>query len=281
MFSRSILEPILNIIVALFLYKIRSDSVLHSISIGLLPSSYIAEKTVRLSQENSKSKENKSRKIVKGLADPKEKSEGVGYFQTPNSIKDFNDSVEYFQLCLSNLDPRFRLMEGNKIRFHDNWQNLREKFPDNMITKKIIENGFSPSSLAEMGMDLTSLEKEKSNSDIVVNKGSKLKDDNYLNHDANIKRIEVEVVLNQSGNVNINESSRDNHQKKNSKYKSGDDERFNAINDTEIDRSKGARSNSNCSGFQGENLGGVMDLSITQILKMSSVINNQWLKMNS
>ena len=275
MFSRSILEPILNIIVALFLYKIRSDSVLHSISIGLLPSSYIAEKTVRLSQEN------KSRKIVKGLADPKEKSEGVGYFQTPNSIKNFNDSVEYFQLCLSNLDPRFRLMEGNKIRFHDNWQNLREKFPDNMITKKIIENGFSPSSLAEMGMDLTSLEKEKSNSDIVVNKGSKLKDDNYLNHDANIKKIEVEVVLNQSGNVNINKSNRDNHQKNNNKYKSGDDERFNSINDTEIDRSKGTRNNSNCSGFQGENLGGVMDLSITQILKMSSVINNQWLKMNS
>ena len=281
MFSRSILEPILNIIVALFLYKIRSDSVLHSISIGLLPSSYVAEKTVRLSQQNSKRKENKSGRIVKGLADRIEKSEGVGYFQTPNCMKDFNDSVEYFQLCLSNLDPRFRLMEGNKIRFHDNWQNLREKFPDNMITKKIIENGFSPSSLAEMGMDLASLEKETSNSDIEQSKGSKLKDDNYYNHDANFKKIEVEVVSNQSESVNINTSSRDYHQKNKNKYKSGDDELFNSINEREIDRSQGTRSNSNCSGFQEENLGGVMDLSITQILKMSSVINNQWLKMNS
>ena len=260
---------------------------LHSISIGLLPSSYTAQKAVLLSQQKSKSNENKLGKIGKigkGLTDQTEKKELAGNFQTPDCIKDFNDSAEYFQLCLSNLDPRFRLMKGNKIRFHNNWQNLRETFPENFITKKNIENGFTPSNLAEMGMDLASPEKVKNNIDIGVSEVSNLKDKNYLDHDDNFKKVEVEVevVPNQSESLHFNNSS--NNKNKN---KSGDNERFNSMSDREIDKNKSSRSTSNhvgrgsSNGVQEENLGGVMDLSITQIFKMSSVINNQWLKINT
>ena len=59
------------------------------------------------------------------------------------------------------------------------------------------------------------------------------------------------------------------------------------MSDREIDKNKSSMSTSNhigrgsSNGVQEENLGGVMDLSITQIIKMSSVINNQWLKINT
>ena len=164
-FSRMLLEPILNVIVGLFLYRVRSSQILFSISQGVLPAQYVAEKKVHLSHRlNAKKKKNETcevpleiNEIEKQMDSKKEKDESIT-FPIPDSMKDFLDSSQYCQSCLNNLGQRYRRIKGDTNRFQENWRNLREKFPENFVSKKNVENGFSPLGLVKFGMELNSPE---------------------------------------------------------------------------------------------------------------------------
>ena len=275
-FSKTILEPILNIVVALFLYKIRSDSELYSISIGLLPSSYITEKSVRISQQIYKNNRNMSETVGRKNLKETEKEKISVNFSTPTCMKNFHDSAQYFHLCIANLDPRYRMIKGNKIRFHENWQNLRDTFPENFITKKNIENGFSPFNLVVMGMELTSPEKENNVSDIEKTKIDKSSNDGLLDDDNNGSKNNGNKNNGKKNNGNRNEI--ESIVSVASSNKNGNS---NDITNQNGNKCPGNDVNSNSNSSEEGSMGVVMDLSRTQILKMTSVLNNQWLKLNS
>ena len=255
-FSRMLLEPILNVIVGLFLYRVRSSQILFSISQGVLPAQYVAEKKVHLSHRlNAKKKKNEIcdvpleiNEIEKQMDSKKEKDESIT-FPIPDSMKDFLDSSQYCQSCLNNLGQRYRRIKGDTNRFQENWRNLRENFPENLISKKNIENGFSPLGMVKIAMELNSPgninESSKgSGADGKLSSSSKIVDNSVANNSDNTNR-------NNHGNVHIDGNSFSH-----------------STND--IDGGK---------EYDRDSMGGVIDLARAQIIKISEVLLAQWGKL--
>lgn len=138
LFSRAILEPLLVISVGLFLYRIRSCSVLYAISNGILPPQAATDRAVRASQLNA-------------LTGSK-----VAEADVPQVMVDFRESAEYFQQCLGSIAKHSRDIKASKSRFQDNWRKSRDSFPDDLLKENATESGYSAVDLVKSIMQASS-----------------------------------------------------------------------------------------------------------------------------
>jgi hypothetical protein len=138
LFSRAILEPLLVISVGLFLYRIRSSSVLYAISNGILPPQAATDRAVKVSQLNP-------------LGDSK-----TIELDVPQVLLDFRESGEYFQQCLGSISQASRNIKASKSRFQDNWRKSRDSFPDDLLKDKTSESGYSAGDLVKSIMQASS-----------------------------------------------------------------------------------------------------------------------------
>lgn len=128
-FSRVILEPLLNIAVGLFLYRIRSCPTLYPISTGVLPHQSVSDRSVRSSQFSKCSTSNlKNIPIVLDI---------------PAPMIEFKASVQYFQMCLGNISVKSKGISGSTVRFQENWKTARGDFPGDLIKDRSRDEGYS------------------------------------------------------------------------------------------------------------------------------------------
>lgn len=268
-FVRTILEPILNIIVGLFYYNIRSDPILYSISNGLIPPQCLAEKSVILSQlSQGQSNDNDNNgfsdniistdnitatsanikiKSYKNKNVKKNENDRSLYLKFPKSLQKFIDSAKYFQICLANLDPRSRSLKGNKLRFQENWRNTRDTFPQDLITKKSVETSFSPLVVIKSIFEMNSPYSQANDMNKLQMKLNKRNNEylNDINNLGNNNKIDVVKKSNETSN--------------------------NITNNNNI---------SNKSATDEDTMGGPIDFAGAQVMKMSTVLTDQWDKLS-
>jgi hypothetical protein len=166
LFSKNVLEPLLLISVGLFFYVIRSNPLLYSISNGILPQKYISEKKVILSHLKYKNKFYENDDIHKNEKKSECKNEKI-ILEYPIELRDFIDSVQYFQICLNTISLKFKDFKGCKKRYQNNWSDLHSWFPEGSITASDIEGGKNPvGMIAELISSMISTDRKKQKDDI-------------------------------------------------------------------------------------------------------------------
>jgi hypothetical protein len=237
-FSDFILEPILANCLALFLYRIRSNAVLYSISVGDYIYNVNDFENFPLKQQNkhvnnnSSSNNSNSSNITNDedfILQQQIQNENV----FPRVLKEFRDSINYFQLTLNHLltpsatvlnkqnqnmkifnDSNFdkeankdvniekfsiKNISSNSNRFKEKWKNLQNFVPKKNLTINNLKNtSLSPIDLLQKSFE----NKDFHSSDLSQNNNS-----NKLNFNTiNKKNFESNKKQEKNNNDNLSES---------------------------------------------------------------------------
>lgn len=121
-FAIVVLEPLLLLSLALFLYRIRSDKILYKLSLS----------------KNSSAQENRS------IMDPDEETEAFSI------LSEFTASSQYFQSSLSSVDEISKKIAVKDSRFDDRWKKVQYWIPKRYLDiNKADQSKYSPSKLVD------------------------------------------------------------------------------------------------------------------------------------
>jgi hypothetical protein len=127
-FAAAVLEPLLAVAVALFLYRIRAHLSLYCVANGLLP-----------------------------YSEPLSRHPQTKHLHAPRSLLDFFDSAQYFQLSLGALlgSSALRGRRSMKRRYEGRWRHLHQWFPEGSLTAGDVDNGYTPQAAVKTAFDFT------------------------------------------------------------------------------------------------------------------------------